>query len=105
MFPDRATVERVTVSQDDEGGSEESWATLLSDVPAQFSALSRVSAGESEIPGTAAVARESRCILLGDHDIGEADRLILSGKTYDIMGVERDSFGIVTTLRVVERHP
>jgi head-tail adaptor len=105
MFPDRATIERVTVSQDDEGGPDESWATLLSDVPAQFSAFFSASAGESEVPGTAAVAREARCILLGDHDIGEADRLVLLGKSYDVMGVERDSFAIVTTLRVVERSP
>lgn len=107
-FPDAATIQARSVSRDEEGGEAESWSSVYTGIPAQRSAFFPGSGPESELvaPGAITQAREQRLILLGDFpDITEAHRALVAGITYDITGVERDSWAILTPLRIVEREP
>ena len=108
LFPDSATVEQRTISRTDEGGETETWSTRHGDVACQFSVFSPGSGARDEErePGAIRVSAQRRAILLGDwDDIVTSDRVLISGHTYDITGVERDSYAIVTTLCVEEREP
>jgi len=104
MFPDLATVESRSVTQDDEGEQIESWGTRHSDIPCQFAALVPASPRESELRQSDQITElgTRRAFLLGDwSDITESDRLVITGRgTYDIRGIERDSWAIVTVLRL-----
>ncbi len=104
IFPDLATVQTPSISQDELGAEVMTWSTLYADVLCQFSAFAPASSsrmtGELREPHDVYVSSEYRAILLGDLDISTSDQLVVSGKTYDIRGVERDSFKLVTTLRL-----
>ena len=108
MFPDTATVQMRSVSYDGEGGEEETWSTRHSDIACQFSAFFPASAPQSELRGGSSITTlvEPRAILLGDFPgIVETDRVLLRDSTFDITGIERDSWQIVTSLRLQERSP
>lgn len=104
LFPTTGTVQTRSLSQDAEGGEIETWTTLYADVPCQFSAFAPASSsrlsGELREPHDIYVSTEERAILLGDWEIDTSDRFVVMGETYDIRGVERDGWQIVTTLRL-----
>lgn len=106
MFQDVVTIERATVALDELGGEEETWEPVFTDVPCQFAAFAPGSSarmiGELREPHDVYVESEARMILSGDLDVRTTDRAVLPrlDRTFDIRGVERDSFQLVTTLRV-----
>lgn len=109
MFPDLITIQRRSVSQDSEGGEVETWANFKTSVRAQFSTghaqINRgIGAGEMRTTAGTFVVAPARAYLFGDHgDIADEDRLVHDGVIYDIRGIERDSFAVVTGLTLEER--
>jgi head-tail adaptor len=105
LYPDRITIEQREVSRDEEGGDEETWSTRHADIPCQFGP----SVSESEAVESAGtfVARELTANLLGDWpEIDESDRAKIAsqpGRLFDILGIGRDSYAVVTGLRLEER--
>jgi len=102
MFPETADIERRSVSQDDEGGIEETWSAFLSDIPSQFAPLQGGGAGNTEArTGDGEfVHAQTQVILQGDHEVTEQDRCLTRGQVFDIIGVQRDSYALVTVLNL-----
>jgi head-tail adaptor len=100
VFPETTDIERATISQDAEGTVEETWSTLYTDIPSQFS-----TEGETEprTPAGEFVKRESTLHLRGDWDIAEHDRAVTRGVAFDITAVHHNSYAVITTLEVEER--
>lgn len=100
LFPETATIERPSFSQDEEGAQEATWATFEAAVASQFSPM-----GGGEIRNAAGefVRSSDQVILKGDHDIAETDRCLTRGVTFDIVGVQRDSYALVTVLHLERR--
>lgn len=106
LFPDTGSIQRASFTQDDERSTTEEWADLHTGLAVQLGAFTPGGGPESEQGSALAItsARELRAMIHGDlADITEADRLVIGERVFDIMGIERDSFALVTTLRVDER--
>lgn len=105
MFPETADIERRSVSQDDEGGIEETWSALFTDIPSQFASQSSPGGPDTEARTNDGefVRTAEQVILQGDYEIAESDRCITRGRTYDITAIQRDSYALVTVLHLEER--
>jgi head-tail adaptor len=105
-FPDTATIQQRSVTRDDEGGEVETWSTRHADIPCQLSEFGQISESEQVASTSITTARELQAMLLGRFDdIVESDQVLVRGLIFDISGIVRDSWPIVTTLRVKERNP
>lgn len=108
LFPDEATIERPTDSQDDEGGITQSWSTVYADIPAQFAPLGgslTVQDSERRVAAGEFVQGRWQAILQGDYAVTERDRCLIRGKRYGITGSLRDSYAIATVLHLEDLDP
>lgn len=110
LLPDTVLIESRTTTQDAEGGIVESWATRFT-LDCQFSAHGVLTSAASTITEASGGAGEfvnadAICYVKGDQPaIVESDRATIRGQTFDIIGVQRDSWGVVTTLHLERRSP
>jgi head-tail adaptor len=110
-LPDTAKIEKRTATQDVEGGLVEDFTTRFASLDCQFSAHGSIATAASTITEARNAAGEfvhadAICYVKGDQpDIVESDRATIRGEVFDIVGVQRDSWGVVTTLHLERRSP
>lgn len=98
LLPDRCTIERKTTAPDGGGGTTETWASHLTDVPCRIEP-----AGGGETGATAdRVDDETTHVLYlpALTDVDDTDRVLLAGQRYDITAVRR--WGSAEAYRSVE---
>lgn len=101
LLPDRALIEMRSSSTDAEGGTSDTWSTRVSSVRCQLAPAGDV----TEIRNASGefVRVDAVCYLQGNVAVIESDRITVHGDTFEVIGVQHDSYDVVTVVSVQRR--
>lgn len=104
LFPARCDILARSVTQDDYGQEEETYAVRHSNIPCAFSAGAGL---DEQRTGTGTFEESERLVcLLGDWGSIQLTDLVQRGEDeWDIRGIGRDDYNAVTNLRIEARNP
>jgi head-tail adaptor len=84
-MPDSAAVSRKTLTSDGQGGFTATWATA-STVDCRVEAATRITPAERLVAERVAPRKLYRVTVPYDADVIAADRIVVSGTTYEVLG-------------------
>lgn len=89
LRPDTCTIQRNTPTSDGAAGSIDSWSDLATNVSCRVTPVSKLRAGSESLIAAKLTSIEPRIIMLPpNQDLQVADRVIYSGKTYEVKSVD-----------------
>lgn len=93
-FPDLATIQRYTSIPDGMGGQDESWGTLTANVACRLSPSGQTRGGERPVGAAMAAIADWTITLPRNQDVTAKDRMVISGRTFEVKQVVARSWEI-----------